>query len=168
MTEASRSKDSSVILRNNNSLILPFAVNVKRLYTEGKAYAWERPDCCPKCKGSRLWGHGFVPRFFEGIDDTYLWLKRWRCPDCNAVHTARPACFFSRFRYTVMTILACLYAKLERGRWARCLPRQNQQYWYVGLLRQASRFSNTAAPTLQTISELLRITVVPVTHCNSS
>ena len=28
-----------------------------------------------------------------------LWIKRWRCPDCGAVHTARPADFIPGMQY---------------------------------------------------------------------
>ena len=127
-------------------------------------YAWDQPEGCPKCGGCRLWGHGFVQRYFEGIDTTYLWVKRWRCPDCNAVHTARPKQFFRRFRYAIMTILACLCEKLERGKWMSCIPLRTQQYWYAGLKIQSSRHANAAVPALLDLRRLLAIPIVPVTH----
>jgi hypothetical protein len=164
MIKASRSKDSSIILQQRISLILSFSVNVKLLFAEGIEFAWDKPGDCPKCGGCRLWGHGFVTRYFEGVDTTYLWVKRWRCPDCKAVHTARPKQFFGRFRYAITTILACLYEKIVRGKWMNCIPFQVQQYWYAGLRLQASRHTNAAVPELSDLRRLLAIPIVPVTH----
>jgi len=36
-----------------------------------------------------LWGHGYVERYFGELSER-IPLKRWRCPDCCAVHTVRP------------------------------------------------------------------------------
>lgn len=93
-----------------------------------------------------------------------MWVKRWRCPDCTAVHTARPKQFFRRFRYAIMTILACLCEKILRGKWMSCIPFQVQQYWYAGLILQASRHANAAFPELSDLRVLLAIPIVPVSH----
>jgi len=47
---------------NNGILILHVRVDEKRLRENGKLYPW--PRRCPRC-GGRLWGHGYVPRYFE-------------------------------------------------------------------------------------------------------
>ena len=85
-------------------LILPFEVNVKRLVEEGKDFPWPRPEQCPRCEGQRLWGHGYVQRYFEGWSER-IWIKRYRCPDCRAVHTLRPERFYKGFYYSIWTIL---------------------------------------------------------------
>ena len=158
-------------LRNPNrpsqkgfSLILHFAVDVKRLVREGKEYPWLKPPRCPCCDGLRLWGHGYVLRYFEGISFG-LWMKRFRCPDCRAVHTCRPVGFYRGFSYSIETILLSLLEKIHHGRWLRCLSRQSQQYWWRGLRLQASRLQNLINPDMAVLRTLLGAGQIPVTHC---
>jgi hypothetical protein len=99
-------------------LILYFSVDVKTLFEKGKDYQWEKPEICPKCKGNRLWSHGFVQRYFEGLTNA-LWVKKYRCPDCESVHTCRPEGFFKKFIYSVNTISSCLKSKIEDYLWSK-------------------------------------------------
>ncbi len=144
-------------------LILHFAVDVKRLIEEGKDYPWPRAHRCPGCQGVRLWGHGYVFRYFEGVS-CGLWMKRFRCPDCGAVHSARPREFDRGFHYSRLSILLSLLSRLVDGRWLRCLARQAQQYWYRGLRLQASRWKNCRRPTLSSLRRLMRRGLCPSTH----
>jgi hypothetical protein len=148
----------------SDTLILHFAVDVKRLVLEGKQYPWLSPQRCPSCAGLRLWGHGYVLRYFEGL--TYgLWMKRFRCPDCRAVHTCRPVGFYRGFSYSIDTILLSLLEKIHHGRWLRCLSRQSQQYWWRGFRVQASRLRNVINPGLFCLGALIRAGYIPSTHC---
>jgi len=147
----------------SNTLILHLAVDVKRLVEEGKNFCWPRPERCPRCEGQRLWGHGYVWRYFEGFVHG-LWMKRYRCPDCRAVHTCRPREFYRGFHYSRLSILLALLNRIIHGRWVRCLSRQVQQYWWRGLRRQASRFQNVKVPDSLTLTQLLRKGIIPVTH----
>jgi hypothetical protein len=144
-------------------LVLHFRVEVKRLVEEEKRYPWPRPARCPRCRGRRLWGHGYVRRYFEGFVFP-LWMKRWRCPDCRGVHTARLGAFWPRFRYSIQTILRALRHKILHGRGLAYLSRQLQDYWYQGLRFQASQLRNRAGPGLDVLADLLRRGLVPVTH----
>jgi len=109
----------------------------------------------------RLWGHGYVRRYFDGY--VYpLWVKRFRCPDCSCVYTLRPDLFYPRFRYSLVTILASIVARLTEHRWLSCLPRQNQQYWYAGFRLQAIRFTNV--PDLAALEQVLSCGLVPASH----
>lgn len=122
-------------------MVLHVAVDVQRLAELGKRYPWPRPKRCISCKSSRVWGHGYVLRYFEGFTHP-LWIRRLRCPDCGTVYTLRPDLFYQRFRYSLAVVLASLMAKITDGFWLPSLPRQNQQYWYRGLRLQAVRFDN--------------------------
>lgn len=144
-------------------LILHFDLDVKRLVDEGKSYPWPKPDRCPRCEGNRLWGHGYVQRYFEGWSEG-IWVKRYRCPDCRAVHTMRPERFYKGFYYSIWTILLSLLNRILHGRWVRCLSRQVQQYWWRGLWKQASRFHNVKISDSLTLAQLLREDIIPVTH----
>jgi len=146
-----------------NLLILHYAVDVKRLVEEGKEYPWPKPHRCPGCQGVRLWGHGYVFRYFEGLSFG-VWMKRFRCPDCGAVHSARLQGFDPGFHYSRFLILISLLSRLIQGRWLRCLARQAQQYWYRGLRLQASRWKNCRRPALSSLRWLLRQGLCPSTH----
>lgn len=145
---------------NSGILILHIRVDVKRLREEGKRYPWPRPRRCPRC-GGRLWGHGYVPRYFEDVQA--LWMKRWRCPDCRAVHTARIGRFWPRFRYAAGTILKTLRTKIRNDRW-RPFSHQVQLYWWRGLQIQCSWMSNVRRPDWAQVRALLDRDRVPVTH----
>lgn len=110
-------------------LLLYWSVDVKSLHVLGKSYPWPKPMQCPTCEGQRIWGHGYSSRYFEGFIEP-LWVKRYRCPDCSAVHTCRPRTYFARYRYPVLAVLMSLLNKVIHGRWLRCISRQNQLPWY--------------------------------------
>ena len=124
----------------------------------GKSYPWPRPPCCPRCEGRRLWGHGYVGRYFDGLDER-LPMKRWRCVDCGAVHTMRPASHWRGFWATIALILESLGGKLAGHSWLATVSRQRQQYWWRGFQRQRRV---AGAPT--SLSELLDQRVIVATH----
>jgi hypothetical protein len=100
-----------------------------------------------------------VSRYFDGVAEA-VWVKRWRCPDCGAVHTCRPASHWRRFLAPITVILASLRAKLAGLHWPRAESRQRQQYWYHGYSIQ-SRFDGLP-PAL--LDELLVDSIVVATH----
>ena len=135
-------------------LLLHLAVDVKALLELGKKYPWEKPGRCPKCEGIRLWGHGYEERYFEGVEGQ-VWMKRYRCPDCNAVHTCRLLGYWRLFRHPVSVIAASLTYKLIHGRWLKGLLRQTQQYWRRLLWRHASRHEIPWTLTMEHLREFL-------------
>jgi hypothetical protein len=86
---------------------------LEKLQELGKQFCWKKPDSCPECGSMRLWGHGFVLRQFVGFAQG-LWMKRYRCPDCHAVHTCRPEQFLPGMQYPIQTQKSSLEAKLSR------------------------------------------------------
>ncbi len=82
-----------------------------------------------------MWGHGYVRRYFDGIEGA-LWMKRWRCPQCRGVHTARLGTHWRKFWASWPVILLSLLSKERGGRWLGGMTRQRQQYWWRGLQRQ--------------------------------
>ena len=114
-----------------SNLIIYSSVDFKSLRRDGKSYRWPRPVRCPRCGGMRLWGHGYVQRFFDGEEDS-LPIKRWRCPDCGAVHTMRPHTHWRGFWAPWSVIFATLLIKTAGGRWPSGISRQRQQYWWRG------------------------------------
>jgi len=144
-------------------LVLHVAVDVQRLVELGKKYPWPKPARCLFCKSSRLWGHGYVLRYFEGFVRP-LWIRRLRCPDCRTVYTMRPDLFPRRFRHSLRAILSSLMTKIADGCWLPSLPRQNQQYWFKGLKLQSVRFKNILSPDKATVNEIILSGFIPASH----
>jgi len=90
-----------------------------------KKYPLPHPPWCPRCRGLRLWGHGYVGRVFDGVQAALL-LKRYRCPDCGAVHTLRPHLYDRRFQVIWFTIFLSLLKKIAIGQWLTGISRQRQ------------------------------------------
>lgn len=139
-------------------LVVSVSVNFALLHSAGKAYPWKPLERCPSCHGMRPWGHGYVARYFDGQPER-LWMKRWRCPDCAAVHTARPSSHWSRFLAPWWLILTSVTQKLLHGRWLSMERRQRQQYWMRGYRKQQQ-----IAGGLATVEQLYEAGLIVVTH----
>ena len=142
-------------------LVLHVTVNVKGLFALGRLYPWPRPHRCRLCGSRRIWGHGCVPRYFEGF--VYpLWIRRLRCPDCGAVYTLRPDAFVRGFRYSLATIALSIAAKIPGKASDIPLPsRQARQYWLKSLKFQVSRTANVLRPDVNTLYTLLSRDLIP-------
>jgi hypothetical protein len=127
--------------------------------SQGKLFPWPRPKRCPPCGSARIWGHGYVLRYFDGYDRAVA-MKRWRCPDCGAVHTCRPADYWRQFLGSIDTIIESLSTKLSGGHWRCDLSRQRQQYWLRGFKVQ----SLIGGLPGSTLGELLATAVIVATH----
>jgi hypothetical protein len=99
-----------------------------------------------------------VARYFDGEPEP-LWMKRWRCPDCGAVHTMRPQTHWRRFLAPWWLVLASLLQKLLQARWLSMAGRQRQQYWIRGYLKQRQ-----AAGGLAGVWELYDAGLIVATH----
>jgi hypothetical protein len=120
-------------------MILFRKITLTILASEAKGYNWETCDCsnCDR----RMWGHGFVTRYFSGYSNPFF-LKRYRCPDCKIVVTTRPDEFWERIRSSIKQIYECLVRKLTSGRWPPDTSRQRAGHW----LR---RFNNHAKMSIE-------------------
>ncbi|CAO0822078.1 hypothetical protein DFAR_2800039 [Desulfarculales bacterium] len=85
------------------AIVLFVATCVKKIMELERRFPWPRPERCPRCGSVRLWGHGFVPAYFDEAP-TAIWLRRFRCPDCRAVIRLRPRGYWSRLPAPVETI----------------------------------------------------------------
>lgn len=135
------------------------SASLAELMSQGKLSPWPRPEWCPRCGSARLWGHGFVLRYFDGCVDAVP-MKRWRCPDCRAVHTCRPVDYWRRFLACMNTIIESLTAKLAGHQWRCDISRQRQQYWFRGF-RIQSLVDGLPGAALDT---LIATGVIPPTH----
>lgn len=84
-------------------------------------------------------------RYFIGFK-TGIWMKRWRCPDCKAVHTTRPIQYCPGIQYTRHQQVLSLFSKLSRNYFLKSIPRQTQQHWRKLFLRQLHKKNNWGNP----------------------
>lgn len=130
--------------RGQKTLLL-FRINLIIIQESGKSFSWKKPLCCPKCGSPRLWGHGFVLRYFFGFVSG-IWMKRWRCPDCKGVHTARPVRYSPGVQYPRDIQIKSVLAKVSGNTFIPSVPRQVQQHWKHVFFRQLRQNSNWPAP----------------------
>lgn len=122
-------------------LLLLCRINLEKIQEQGKDFPWQRPGACPACGGARVWGHGFVLRYFFGYGEG-LWMKRWRCPDCGGVHTSRPPEYTPGIQYRRDLQIRSLQAKLSGLPFLSEISRQVQQHWQKLFERLCRRHAN--------------------------
>ena len=116
-------------------MIFSVPVSIKEIVSRGTDFPWNRPSECPRCGGSRVWGHGFVGAFFDGFSCQIL-LRRYRCPDCHCVLRLRPSGYFKRFQAPVEHIRSSIAYRLQYGRWPEGSSRARQSLWLRALYRK--------------------------------
>lgn len=122
-------------------MIFSIKITIKDLTKAGKAYNWK--DCeCPSCL-RKMWGHGFVLRYFSECEGG-LFLKRYRCPKCGMVATTRPEGYWARIRSSIASIYSSLRSRLTLLTWPAGFPRQRGGHWlgrFVELAKMESKES---------------------------
>ena len=116
-------------------MILPVTVNLKEIEEKGRNYRWIRPEVCLRCRGSHLWGHGFVEALFDGYDKA-LMLRRYRCPVCGCVIKLKPKGYFRRFQATIESIRFHIVSRLKTGKWPQGCSCSRCRHWLSALKRQ--------------------------------
>lgn len=122
-------------LEKDIPMIFSVLVSIKEIVERGRDFPWPRPALCLRCKGRRIWGHGFTTAFFDGFDD-HVFLRRYRCPECKCVMRTRPSGYFERFQAPIETIRSCIGFRLENGTWPPGGSRSRQGYWLRSLSEQ--------------------------------
>jgi len=75
----------------------------------------------------------------------FLWF-RWRCPDCHAVHSCRPAQYLPGMQYPYHIQKSCLEAKIEEKPFLATISRQTQQHWWQAFLFNCRKTTNWNDP----------------------
>jgi len=105
-----------------------------------------------------------VHRHFDECPER-LWVKRYRCPECGAVHTLRPQLYDRRFQVIWFTVFLSLLRKITLGQWLEGISRQRQQYWWRGFKKHASRKQNFVSESaLSTLTVLFEAEHLLATH----
>lgn len=105
-----------------------------------KDFPWKKPSHCPNCRHTTLWGHGFVLRYFDDLQEGLL-LKRYRCPNCWSVHTIRPIQYLPRIQASLHFLFSVINSRLRGSAYLKVVGRQRQQYWHRGFKQQKARLS---------------------------
>jgi transposase-like protein len=156
-------KSSEDLPTNRSSLIIYSDVKIKHLIERGKRYPWKKPSYCPRCQSTRLWGHGYIERYFDESDFP-VWLRRYRCPVCRAVHTMRPVSHFRRFQSSAQEIIRSLWNKLSNNIWEQRQSRQRQQYWYRGFKKQIEYSRELWSSRVLAFKGLIQNRIILSTH----
>jgi hypothetical protein len=120
------------------------SVDLKKIHKEGRCYSWPNPSCCLRCKNWKVWGHGYVERYFDGFVEA-LPIKCYRCPGCGCVITLRPKSHFVRIHSSKETVRLHIFHRLATGRWpSSSLPRSRLRHWLFNLKRRVQAFLNAA------------------------
>ena len=114
-------------------MIFYYKITIQELSKNGKNHKWGRHFCLACSRF--MWGHGYVQRYFSELANG-VFVKRYRCPDCNAVVTVRPVDYWQGFRSSIKTMYGALKSKLS-GLWPADCPRQRGGHW----LRRFSRYA---------------------------
>lgn len=146
-------------------MIWHVAVELNEIAALGRAYAWPRPEPCLGCGRFKVWGHGFVERYFEELDGPVP-LRCYRCPGCGCVVTPRPVGLFRRVRSAAACVRFHLAHRLDTGRWSAPTARDTSRmrHWLTNLRRQAlAWFGWTQEPgLLAAFDRLAGMGVVPI------
>jgi hypothetical protein len=139
-------------------LILFMDLCVKTLAGLGRNYRWQRPECCPRCAGVRVWGHGFVVAYFDVAGAQCVFLKRYRCPECRVVIRVRPLGYWKRIQASVEAVRQCVIDRIGTGRWPPGSNPARQRHWLRALKRQVvAQLGMSFAQRLEEgLEELLR------------
>ena len=118
------------------SMILLVTANLKEIEEKGRNYQWVRPEVCLRCRGSRLWGHGFVESWFDGYVCALL-LRRYRCPLCGCIIKLKPKGYFKRFQAETESIRFHIVSRLKTDKWpGGCSISARCRHWLRALKRE--------------------------------
>ena len=146
-------------------MVMEVRCDVKEVQESGKSYGWPRPDRCPRCKGGRIWGHGFVWAFFESLLEG-LFLRRYRCPCCGCIMRMKPAGYFQGFSVMSEKIRSSLASRLACGSWLMGMGSSRQRHWFLALMRQVTAHLDVSwlDRLLEGVDYLLDRGIVPVSR----
>ena len=117
----------------DKEMIIFVGVSLKEIFKKQRKFVWPRPDGCPRCRMSKLWGHGYVEAYFDDLTGP-VYLRRYRCPECRCVIRLRPKGYFPRIQASIETIRTSLGHRLREGRWPAGTSRSRQRHWLNRLI----------------------------------
>ena len=146
-------------------MVISVSCEVKEIFEKGKDYEWLKPETCPHCKKSNLWGHGFVGAYFDGFSG-FVYLRRWRCPSCLCVIRVRPCGYFRRFQATIEEIRSRLSARISGGHWLPGMSHSRQGNWLRALRKRVTAYLSNKwkEHLLRAFDHFISIDMIPVSR----
>ena len=146
-------------------MVISVSCKVKEIFEMGKGYGWLKPETCPHCKKSHVWGHGFVGAYFDGFSG-FVYLRRWRCPACFCVIRVRPCGYFRRFQVTIEEIRSRLSARISGGHWLPGMSHSRQGNWLRALQKKVTAYlgNKWKEDLLRAFDQLISIDEIPVSR----
>jgi len=144
-------------------MILFVAIDLKQVRVLGRKFCWSKPQLCPCCRQSHLWGHGFADTYFEGFTDA-LPMRRFFCPACRCVIKCRPKGYFSRIQTAISTIKSHLAGRIDTGRWPPSCRGSRGRHWLAALKAKVLVYLGLdwMQRLIQGFDRLCRLGLVPV------
>lgn len=121
-------------------MIFQSKITVSEISKNGKNHKWDKYHC-GKCNRF-MWGHGFVLRYFSSFTEA-IYLKRYRCPGCRAVVTARPDGYWPFIQSSILAIYQALHSRIADGSWPSDFPRQRGGHWIRRFVKHAKMACQT-------------------------
>ena len=146
-------------------MVISVSCEVKEIFEKGKDYEWLKPETCPHCKKSNLWGHGFVGAYFDGFSG-FVYLRRWRCPSCLCVIRVRPCGYFQRCQATIEEIRSRLSARISGGHWLPGMSHSRQGNWLRALRKRVTAYLSNKwkEHLLRAFDHFISIDMIPVSR----
>ena len=146
-------------------MIITVCVKIKEIIEKGTDYSWTKPAICPRCKESKVWGHGHVPAWFDGFNEA-LYLRRYRCPVCGCVIRMKPSGYFKNFQASIETIRSSISHRLKTGRWPPGLSHTRQGHWLRALIKNIHVYlgNQWKGRMTEAFDRLLERGMIPVTR----
>jgi hypothetical protein len=146
-------------------MILLVCVSIKEVLEKGRAFPWSRPRVCPGCAGRRIWRDGFESRFYDGCNER-VWLRRYRCCECDCVIRVRPQGYFPRFQASINSIRSRIVHRLDMGTWAVGMSGSRQRHWLSSLKRnvQAHLGAQWMDRLVEGFDRLIEKSIIPVSR----
>ena len=144
-------------------MLINIKVCIKEILEKGKRFPWKKPDLCPSCNDTVLWGHGFVLNYFEGLNQG-IYLKRYRCPCCGTVIKLKPLGYFKNYQVSIKTIYSSLKSQIINKTYLPGMSRNRQYFWFKYLMKNT--FACLGAlfkdRLLEAFSLLIEMKITPV------
>ena len=115
-------------------MVISPTISLQDVLRDGKKFKWKRPETCPRCHHNKLWGHGFVARYFNEFSKL-VWIKRYRCNKCRAIIVFRPKAYWTKIRSRIAEVYLALRIRLMDRQWPPWVSRQRALHWLKGFLR---------------------------------
>lgn len=136
------------MLRRILSEVASLPEHAKRLINQPEDY---RPEQCPHCNHTHLWGHGhFTRKPLGDCDIKVVEVPRWRCLGCKTTFSVLPSCIPPRRWYMWIVQQAVLVYLLSGGTQEQCFDDLAHlgpapctiQRWWRWLKRKNNEFSH--------------------------